>query len=662
MTRRKHLRWRDELGQLIPSVRALRAVLRAPLRALGRTWVRLGRWRGPVKRALLYGALAWLGFQMIHAVPARLDRKWTGLAAGPPRASDIARMTRADETGRWPVVRGKRVLWHVHPDMDLSGEYFRDREARVARLEEYYGTRLRYTPHAILFPDLKTFHERIGYEPPDDSGRPCGSRPQGVVVGVACTAAGAWIEAPHDEPEHEPAHLLTHEVYPEAPRFLHEGLSEWLSLRDRGPGSVHRRLLGNYRNLPSLAALQEDFESPLADGDTWTELDSYDAAGSFVGFLHDRYGKRGFQRWAYAFQRYPMRRSGRPEPEMVFGLSKSEMEASWRRYLESLVPRPSPDGTRFLRPLGGGLWALEGRDVGGRLLSERRAPEWTSDGRAVIWYPAGEERSLMLDLESGEGGTLFGTWTPSPVDGFLECRRESPAGHEPGESAGAGQITEVMGVSGGFLGSVPEEALRLGDHLVRAVHWEEKWAGYYSEALGGLEATWLAGLPEGGDPSDWSVEPDGDLWILWGRDWVGLADPADGLVAGPWAREACGPPGRRLAAGRVVLAGTTDGQGSYGRRLLLLDLQSGEKAPIGRMRILEILDVLPAGRVAVRAGRAGDEVWLVDTQTGEENLVFKIPSEIAAWRIAGNYLYWTEATPGAGPPDVRWVELTALLP
>ena len=154
-----------------------------------------------------------------------------------------------------------------------------------------------------------------------------GSRSTGV---VRRTAAGQEIHTVHRYDHHEVSHAVSHHLG-EPPAFFDEGLAttygwEW----DTSQTDVHTRALGLLRQgrLPPIGTILTNW-----DFRRYKSYPAYAAAGSFTGYLLNRYGPDGL-RSLFTLDKFSQKSEIEAAFERAYGQSIYEVESEWRAALE----------------------------------------------------------------------------------------------------------------------------------------------------------------------------------------------------------------------------------------------------------------------------------------------------------------------------------------
>ncbi len=137
---------------------------------------------------------------------------------------------------------------------------------------------------------------------------------------------------------HEICHEVVSNVWGAAEPWIEEGLAVYA---DEGLNAYYDswELLGSRDLIPLDKLVDPEWKSSMYPADT-----TYPELGSFVKFLHDRYGVESIRRiWQGGSQSVPQ----------VFGKPLAELERDWRDSLVNQFPEPP---TRHYRGSEAGIW------------------------------------------------------------------------------------------------------------------------------------------------------------------------------------------------------------------------------------------------------------------------------------------------------------------
>jgi len=267
-----------------------------------------------------------------------------------PRATDLDRKVMAG-------LRGRHDTPHARLHYDEAGittaqrdAAAADLEAGVAALEQRLHMRYRGKLLVFLYRDHADLGQRTGSS------------------AVAFSTGTASLHQPHD---FRGVHELTHLFAVQFPRtedsvtdpFVVEGLATILAETDQNvPIHAWAAVYLQVGRLPDLVELRRTFPEGAGPG-----VHPYHVAGSFVGFLLDRYGIDKVKQW-YVESTEAWRWFGKPfrtlEREWRAWLAEVEVEKAHRDHVRARLGVPS-------RPMPAELWTRPGIDLlaGGSLAS-----------------------------------------------------------------------------------------------------------------------------------------------------------------------------------------------------------------------------------------------------------------------------------------------------
>ncbi|HZN38601.1 MAG TPA: hypothetical protein VFD82_07345 [Planctomycetota bacterium] len=299
-----------------------------------------------------------------------------------PRATDIDRRMMAELRGRHST---KRARLHYDPATVTDAQRdaaAADVEAGLATLERIFGQRYQGTILVFLYADCADLQKRTG------------------TGAVAFSTGTVSLHMPHD---FRGVHELTHLFAMQFPKsedavsdlFVVEGLATMLAEGDQNvPIHAWAATYLQCGRLPDLLELRRTFPQGAGKG-----VHPYHVAGSFVGFLIDRFGMAKVKSWYV----------NSTEAQHWFGKPVRTLEREWRAWL---ADQKVADAHRahVLQKLG---------------LAQRTLPEALRDGKGIDLLAGGGLAAFAAD-DAGKWsfasgvlrGSHDGPWT------HLQSRRE----------------------------------------------------------------------------------------------------------------------------------------------------------------------------------------------------------------------------------------------